>query len=667
MFNKERLKAFFEQFHSLDISWQIYSLVILYTIIMLAALMLRWEIGVMLFILLIAVVVFFVFNYENFIRNLSTMASRLSQSVRGAQEDAMYRSPIGILLYGQDSNHRIKWVNPAMQHLFGSQELLGEPLVSINKEFDKMIAIESDKHWHTVPFMDRYYRILHQTDVKALYMIDVTDEVLIREQKKFDQVVFGYLFLDDYNEIVETLDDQQATNFDSIILNDINEWAESYGVFTKRINEEKFILLLNQYVLDKLEKDKFKFFDEMRERNSLRNMPLSISIGISYPDSPSYRIDDLSDQAQLNLDLALGRGGDQIVVRSQSGKARFYGGKTNPTEKRTNIKSRLVFQALRTSIQQAEQILISGHKTPDMDSMGSAIGIYKIVRSFGVPARILINEDEFNQDIRQLLALDQARYLWDEDIFVNKEDAEKFTTDETLMILVDHHRPSLSEAEDLINGHDVVIIDHHRRGEEFPEQTVLTYIEPYASSTSELITEFFINMRNTNEALNKFEATALLAGVIVDTNNFSSRTGSRTFDVASYLKSRGADRVQIQRLLKEDLSNLIERNKLIENTKFVKEGFAVIIGPDEEVFDNITASQTADVLLDVKGVEASFVIYRRSDSVVGISARSLGSINVQTIMERLGGGGHLSNAATQIEDKTTEEVYIQLSEEINKE
>ena len=162
------------------------------------------------------------------------MANRLSQSVRGAQEDAMYRSPIGILLYGQDSNHRIKWVNPAMQHLFGSQELLGEPLVSINKEFDKMVAIESDKHWHTVPFMDRYYRVLHQTDVKALYMIDVTDEVLIREQKKFDQIVFGYLFLDDYNEIVETLDDQQATNFDSIILNDINEWAESYGGFMAR-------------------------------------------------------------------------------------------------------------------------------------------------------------------------------------------------------------------------------------------------------------------------------------------------------------------------------------------------------------------------------------------------------------------------------------------------
>lgn len=667
MIDKERIKAFFVQFHSLDISWQIYSLVILYTIIMLAAFILRWEIGLMLLLLLIAVVVFFVFNYENFIRNLSSMANRLSQSVRGAQEDAMYRSPIGILLYSEDSNHRIKWVNPSMQHIFGSQELLGEPLLSISNEFEKIISINSDKHWQTLPFRDRYYRVLHQEDMRALYLFDVTDEVLIREQKKFDQLVFGYLFLDDYNEIVETLDDQQAINFDSIILNDINDWAESFGIYTKRINEEKFILLLNQHVLDQLERDKFRFFDEMRERNSLRNMPISISIGVSYPDGPTYRIDELSDQAQLNLDLALGRGGDQIVVRSQSGKARFYGGKTNPTEKRTNIKSRLVFQALRTSIQQSERILISGHKTPDMDSMGSAIGIYKIVKSYGIPAHIIINEDEFNPDIRQLLALDQARYLWDEDVFVNAEEAKAFMTDETLLILVDHHRPSLSEAEELIAGHDVVIIDHHRRGEEFPEQTVLTYIEPYSSSTAELITEFFINMRNTNEALNKFEATALLAGVIVDTNNFSSRTGSRTFDVASYLKSRGADRVQIQRLLKEDLSNLLVRNKLLEHTKFVKEGYAVIIAPDDEVLDNIVASQTADVLLDVKDIEASFVIYRRSDKVIGISARSLGNINVQTIMERLGGGGHLSNAATQISDSTTEDVFIQLSEQINNE
>lgn len=493
MFDKERIKSFFAHFHSLDISWQIYSLIILYTIIMLAAFILRWEVGLMLLVLLIAVIVFFLFNYENFVRNLSTIANRLSQNVKVAQEDAMYRAPIGILLYGDDSNKRIKWVNPEMQHIFGAKDLLGEPLMSINHEFQKLLELDSDKQWHTVTFMSKYYRVQHQVDVNALYLLDVTEEVTIREQKEYDKVVFGYLFLDDYNEIVETLDDQQATNFDSVLLNDINGWADTYGIYTKRINEEKFILLLNQNVLNRLEKDKFKFFDDLRERNSLRNLPVSISLGIAYPETDSYRIDDLADQAQLNLDLALGRGGDQIVVRSKTGKARFYGGKTNPTEKRTNIKSRLVFQALRTSIQQAERILIAGHKTPDMDSMGSAIGIYKIVKEYDIPAHIIINEDEFNQDIRQLLAQDSAKYLWNEEVFINKTRAEEFVTDKTLIILVDHHKPTMSEADSLITGHDVVIIDHHRRGEEFPEQTVLTYIEPYASSTAELITEFFMN------------------------------------------------------------------------------------------------------------------------------------------------------------------------------
>lgn len=667
MFDKERIKSFFTHFHSLDISWQIYSLIILYTIIMLAAFILRWEVGLMLLVLLIAVIVFFLFNYENFVRNLSTILNRLSQNVKVAQEDAMYRSPIGILLYGDDNNKRIKWVNPEMQHIFGAKDLLGEPLMSINHEFQKLLELDSDKQWHTVTFMSKYYRVQHQVDVNALYLLDVTEEVTIREQKEYDKVVFGYLFLDDYNEIVETLDDQQATNFDSVLLNDINGWADTYGIYTKRINEEKFILLLNQNVLNRLEKDKFKFFDDLRERNSLRNLPVSISLGVAYPDTDSYRIDDLADQAQLNLDLALGRGGDQIVVRSKTGKARFYGGKTNPTEKRTNIKSRLVFQALRTSVQQAERILIAGHKTPDMDSIGSAIGIYKIVKEYDIPAHIIINEDEFNQDIRQLLAQDSAKYLWNAEVFINKTRAEEFVTDKTLIILVDHHKPTMSEADSLITGHDVVIIDHHRRGEEFPEQTVLTYIEPYASSTAELITEFFMNTRNTTITLNKFEATVLLAGVIVDTNNFASRTGSRTFDVASYLKSRGADRTKIQRLLKEDFDNLIERNQLLENTKFVKEGYAVVIAPDDRVIDNITASQTADTLLDVRGVEASFVIYRRTEKTVGISARSLGTINVQTIMEKLGGGGHLSNAATQISDVSTEDAFIQLETQLQDE
>lgn len=362
----------------------------------------------------------------------------------------------------------------------------------------------------------------------------------------------------------------------------------------------------------------------------------------------------------------MGRGGDQIVVRSKNDRARFYGGKTNPTERRSNIRSRLVFQAFRTIAEQADTILIAGHKVPDMDSIGSALGIYKVLRQFKKNARIIINENELNHDIQQLLAMDQANIYW-EKVFVSLDEVKNTLTENSLIVMVDHHRPSLSEAETLIANHDVAIIDHHRRGEEFPEQSVLTYIEPYASSTSELVTEFFMNLRNTTEALNRLEATALLAGIIVDTNNFASRTGSRTFDAASYLKSRGADTTHIQRFLKEDKDSLINRIRLIELTEITEDGHAIVAGPENQIIDNITASQTADALLNIADVEASYVIYRRNDETIGVSARSLGEVNVQTIMERLGGGGHLSNAATQIKDVSIKDVYKQLIEQLSNE
>lgn len=633
---------------------------------MVIALFSRWEIGILLLILFVAVVLFFIFNYESFVRNINTMANRLSLSIREAQDDSMLRSPIGILLYDDLNNFRVKWVNPTMQHIFGSKELLGKPLMSIDEEFKKLLSLDSDKQWHTLPFKDRYYRVQHQSETQALYLIDITEEVNIKEARKYDRVVFGYLFLDDYNEIIDSMDDQQAINFNSTIINDINQWTDSFGIYLKRIDEEKFILLFNMKVLDKLEENKFKYFDQLRERNFERNTPLSISLGIAYPDEPIYQIEDLANQAQLNLDLALGRGGDQIVVRSKNDRARFYGGKTNPTERRSNIRSRLVFQAFRTIAEQADTILIAGHKVPDMDSIGSALGIYKVLRQFKKNARIIINENELNHDIQQLLAMDQANIYW-EKVFVSLDEVKNTLTENSLIVMVDHHRPSLSEAETLIANHDVAIIDHHRRGEEFPEQSVLTYIEPYASSTSELVTEFFMNLRNTTEALNRLEATALLAGIIVDTNNFASRTGSRTFDAASYLKSRGADTTHIQRFLKEDKDSLINRIRLIELTEITEDGHAIVAGPENQIIDNITASQTADALLNIADVEASYVIYRRNDETIGVSARSLGEVNVQTIMERLGGGGHLSNAATQIKDVSIKDVYKQLIEQLSNE
>lgn len=654
MITKGKIRKFFEVFNSLEISWQLYSLAFFYLIIMIAAFVLKWQVGLLLLLLLVAILIFCLFNMNNFFKDFNVVANRLNNLAKVAQEDSLYRSPIAVIIY--DINHRVNWVNPALQHIFGTKDILGEPLQALGEKFSTILKLDSAVEWRTIELEKRYYKVMHQVDRRVIYLLDTTEEHGIRESKQFDQMVFGYLFLDDYDELVQSMDDHQAAKFDADLLNDLNAWTNQHHIYLKRLDEEKFLLLFNQLVLNGLEKEKFKTFEAIREKNYLKNIPISISIGVAYSQQDNYHINDLALQAQLNLDLALGRGGDQVVVRASEGKARFYGGKTNPTEKRTNIRSKLVYQALLNSIEQAEKVIVSGHKIPDMDAIGSAIGLYKIVKQYGKECRIIVNEKEFNHDIVQLLETPQIKnekHL----MFVSLTEAEAMITDNTLIVMVDHHKPSLSEAESLIPNHDVVIIDHHRRSEEFPKQSVLTYIEPYASSTSELVTEFFMYMRSTMEALNKFEATAMLAGIIVDTNNFALRTGSRTFDAASYLKSRGADTAQIQRILKEDLETVKRRNRLIEKLEYLTESYAVSYGEDDEIYDNVTAAQAADQMLSLEGVEASFVIYRRSKDTIGISARSLGSINVQVIMEKLGGGGHLSNAAAQLKDYTVADAF----------
>ena len=661
----DKYKAFMRMFHSLEISWQIYSIIILYILIMVTAFFVKWQIGLMMLFLLLIIFVFTIFNFQDLVNNVNVLASNISKSAQTVQEDAMFRAPIAILIY--DEENRIKWVNPTFQHIFTGKDLLGQSLEAIDPKLPDLLRLEDDDQWHQIKFQDKDYKVLHRRGNHSLYLLDNTEEIGIREGRQYDKLAFGYLFLDDYNEIIESMNDRQIAKFDSDLLSEINRWTKNHSIYYKRLDEEKFILIFNMMTLSNLEKNKFKFFDDLREKNYDKNIPISISLGIAYPDGDAYGLKEVAQQAQENLDLALGRGGDQVVVRSQEGRARFYGGKSNPTEKRTNIRSKLVFQALQSSIGQADQVLIAGHIKPDTDSIGSAFGIYKIVKQQGKEARIIVNPEDFNSDIQQLLQIKNDDYDL-ENVLLTHDQAKEWMSPHTLIIMVDHHRPSLSEAKEFIDNHATIIIDHHRRGEEFPSNTELSYIEIYASSTAELITEFFMNMRNTSHTLNSFEATALLSGIIVDTNNFSSRTGSRTFDAASYLKSRGADMTKINRLLKEDLDAVVKRNAFIDQMTMFGDGYGISKGPQDQVVDNVIAAQSADAMLTIKDVEASFVIYLREQDkdhqLVGVSARSLGNINVQTIMERMGGGGHLSNAATQIKDKTIDEVYDDLIESI---
>ncbi|MCW6680293.1 DHH family phosphoesterase [Aerococcaceae bacterium NML130460] len=651
---QEKIKQFIKVCQKLTLNWQIYCIILFYVLIMIATIFIKWQIALLLFIFLVVVFVFLVINIDTFIRDTQATVRKLSRATKNAQEDSLYRSPIAVLLY--DEIGVVKWINPAFQQVYGNEDILGRKLSDIGGKLHQALNEETDSQWQVIQIQDKFYKLMHQIELKSIYLMDITEEMHIREMKKFDRLVFGYLHLDDYDELLQTLDDSQEAQIDARIMRDINNWAKLHKIYLKRLDDENFILIMNQKILDALEEAKFIEIERITERNFANNVPISVSIGISYTNENEYDIDSLAKQAQLNLDLALGRGGDQVVVRAKDDKARFYGGKLSPQEKRTTSRSKLVYQALLNSVEQASNIFIAGHRYPDLDAISSAIAVHKIVSQLKKDAKIIVNQSEFNPDVAQLLATPQFKNEWKQ-MFTDIETAKAQLNEQTLIIMVDHHRPSLSEAEPIITDHDVVIIDHHRRSEEFPNQSVLTFIEPYASSTAELITEFFIYTRNTHQALSKIEATALLAGIIVDTNNFGMRTGARTFDAASYLKSRGADTVLIQRLLKEDLSVVQKRHRLIERTEYFKDNIVITKASNEELCDNVVAAQTADMMLTLKDVEAAFAIYRRDEETIGISARSLGTINVQTIMEKLGGGGHLSNAATQLKDMSIDSAY----------
>lgn len=658
----DRIKNFLKFFHQLELSWQIYSLFLIYIIIMLTAFFLKIEIGLLLLLLLIVIFVFIYYYTNRFVSGVKMIANQLAKDIKVVNEDVYDNSAIGILLYDQDQ--RLSWVNSLANSIINYKNAVGQKMENINPKLIEFIDT-IDKNWEIVKYNKKHYKVSHDKSNRAIYWIEFENEYKIQQQHKFDRIVYGYLLLDDYDEVVQSLDDQEASNFDADLINELNNWALQQDIYIKRLEDDKFMLLLNVKTLEKLESHKFKYFGDIREKYYAKNIPISMSIGIAYPSEDNFKINRLAKEAQMNLDLALGRGGDQVVVKTGEEPARFYGGDTNPTEKRTNTRSKLVYQALINQITQASNVIISGHKYPDMDSLSSALGIYKIATEQRKLAKIIINESTFNTDIKNLLNSPQISYNL-KNIFVDSETAKSHLNPKTLLILVDHHRPSLSEAEQLfVYGPNIVIIDHHRRSEEFPKQTVLTYIETTASSTSELVTEFFMNVRNESEPVNRFEATALLAGIIVDTNNFSMRTGSRTFDVASYLKSRGADTDQIQRMLQEDLSDVRNRNQLIERTEFIDSVYAITQSESEHPIDNVTAAQAADGMLSLMNVEAAFVIFQRTNTSIGISARSLGKINVQKIMETLGGGGHLSNAATQLENITIEEAKELLLQAIN--
>ncbi|WP_323679741.1 DHH family phosphoesterase [Exiguobacterium indicum] len=564
----------------------------------------------------------------------------ISMQVEETGQDALTNMPIGILLYDEET--LVTWFNDPMRDIF-DDVAMGQTLNELDPLFIEMVATNEDQA--TLEIGDAVYRVFSNHENRTFYLFDMTEEAQVEQQLVDNQTVIGVIYLDNYDEMTQGIEDQLRSELNSRVTQLLNHWAAEHGTYIKRTASDRYFIVTTEENLRILERSKFTILDTVREETSQRGVQLTLSIGIGCGSDP---IPALGLMAQSSLDLALGRGGDQVVIK-RDGKVRFYGGKTNPTEKRTRVRARVIANSLRDLMQESSRVLIMGHKNPDMDALGSAIGILKLAEMNDKEAHIVLPPEEIGRGIRRMMD-EIAEVPQLETRFVNAFQADQLIDDQTLLVVVDTHKPSLVVVPTLLGRFEhMVVIDHHRRGEDFIEDAVLVYLEPYASSTSELVTEL-IEYQPTNQKLSMLEATALLAGIIVDTKGFALRTGSRTFDAASYLRSQGADTVLVQEFLSQDLETYVEQSHILERSEVYTKGMAIATAEPGVIHDQVLIAQAADQLLSLQGIRAAFVIAELQDGRTAISARSLGEVNVQLIMETLGGGGHLTNAATQMSE-----------------
>ena len=579
---------------------------------------------------------------------IGSLAGRITKSKTSAVSDL----PIGVILL--DKNYNIEWINNFISRRL-ERDVLNEP---INEIFPNILKRLENTQEVEIEEGSYKYKVTYTENEKSIYLFDITETSRVYELYENEKPIIATIFLDNYDEITQNMNDSQRSEVNSLITNVINDWSTRYELYVKRYSSDQFIGLLNNSILEDIEASKFNLLDDLRDKTREIGHPLTLSIGIG---EGSENLIELGELSQSSLDLALGRGGDQVAIKNFNGNVRFYGGKTDPMEKHTRVCARVISHALRDILIEGDKVIIMGHKSPDMDAIGAAIGVSRIAKMNNLESYIVLNDSDIDDTLQRVMReIDEKPDL--KERFITSEEAWHEMTSRTTLVVVDTHKPELVIDENLLNkANRKVVIDHHRRGESIISSPLLVYMEPYASSTAELVTEL-LEYQPTEHRLTRIESTIMLAGIIVDTRNFTLRTGSRTFDAASFLRSHGADTILCQHFLKDDIDTYIKRSDLIKTVKLFRGGVAIAHGDEEQIYHPVTVAQAADELLGLEGVEASYVVAKRSEDTVGISARSLGEVNVQLTMEALGGGGHLSNAATQIKDSTVEEAIEKLIE-----
>lgn len=612
--------------------------------------------------LLIGILIFtlYILQKKKAVEQMDRYINKLTNRIKDSSEKGINKFPIGIIVIDQDKN--IEWANNFIYKNIKVEEIKGLSLLELMPEISELFELETPVD-NQFEIFGKYYKVNYQKDSGYIYFFDITESKVVMQRFRDTRPIILNLSLDNYEDVYDSLDDEIASRLDATIVITLTDWAKKNSIYLKRIDEDRFIGLLNVKDLKKIEKEKFQILDTIRNLKEEFDAPITLSIGVGMGTD---FLPELGELAKSSLDLALGRGGDQVAMKDVDGTIRFYGGKTNPQEKRTRIKARVVSNALADIVSDSDKIIVMGHKRPDFDAVGACVGIYTFAKIVGKECYIILNDSDRDETIQKVMfEIDNS----DEQlarVFVDSDEAWELMTPQTTLIVVDTSDASrVIDAAILSKANRKVIIDHHRRGEDIITNPLLTYIEPYASSASELIAEL-IEYQTKLEKITPAAATIMLGGIVVDTQNFSIRTGSRTFDAAAYLRSNGADPTKVKTILKEPFENFMNRVEIINNSIQKSPEIIMAKAPEDKYYTNVMLAQSADLLLTLKGIECSFSIGYLEEGKVGISARSLGNINVQLIMEELGGGGHLANAATQIEGITLDEALERLNDAIDK-
>lgn len=598
-------------------------------------------------------------------REITKYIENITGNVDVATKDTMVNSPLPMVIFRPESDDII-WTNDRFLRLTGDREhLFDAKLSSVVPGFDTRWLLEGKNECPDhVSFCGRrfvvYGHLVRTGDkgggfLATTYWVDVTELCETRDKYLASRPVMAVLLLDNYEDLMKNLTENERSAIYSEINARLDAWvADTHGML-RRVERDRYYYIFEEQYLARFIEKKFDILDTIRQVSNPSGIAATFSIGVG-KDGGSFQ--ELMQFANLSIEMALSRGGDQAVVRNQF-TFEFYGGRSKETEKRTKVKSRVMANALSALVADSSQVFIMGHKSPDNDCMGAAAGVCAIARKKGVPAHII---REAGSPPTKVL-MDKLAHLEEyQDCFLSAQEALLLADNRSLVVVVDTNRPEQVQSLDLVQScNRVAVIDHHRRAATYIEGAALNYHEPYASSASELVTELLQYIADPTD-LTRAEAEALLAGIVLDTKNFTMRTGGRTFEAAAFLRRAGADTAEVKKLFQNDLEGTIAKYAIIQNAKLYREKIAIAVV--DHTVGRIVAAQAADELLNIIGIDTSFVLYPDGERVI-ISARSMGDTNVQVILEKLGGGGNAAAAGGQISGKSLSQVATELTQAID--